>query len=353
MISKLTHTQRLRKILCGETADRPLCSAWGHMMNLHDRNAAEFAEATIKLQDAADFDFIKVMSNPYYLIEDIGPELIAPKRPQDCVSRSSKLPICTPKDWRHLSFPNVNSGSLLREQDAIDRIVSHYQGDVPVIATIFTPIMWLSYLAITSEDMERSERTFGSSTHTVKTYLLENETYLMPALQRLHEINLEYMETLLNIGVTGFFYCTEHANDTWGDVNMFQYFEGRFDLEALQSVNKADTFNILHVCGKSNLRMDYILDYPVHALNWEDSSPYNLSLRQIRELSDKVLIGGLDRMLDLKGSEDIVRQRLLDRLAAAVDAAGSAFILSGGCDWKYEDAQRLPLICETVEKYVK
>lgn len=348
---EITHTERLRRIMRGERPDRVPCSAWGHMMNMHDRNAAEFAAATIALQDAADFDFIKVMSNPYYLIEDTGLALIPPREPQYCISRSSELPIRSANDWEGLRFPRVNAGSLAREREAIVRIADHYQGDVPIIATIFTPIMWVSYLAVTSEDMERSEHSFGNSTHVVKEYLLKNEALLMPAIEHLHEINMEYMDALLAAGATGFFYCTEHANSEWDSYDMFRQFEKRFDTEALQAVNKPELFNILHVCGSSKLRMDYVIDYPVCALNWEDSSPENLSLSQLRSLTDKILIGGLDRLHDLKGDEETIMLRLEQRIAAAAEAAGSAFILSGGCDWKYEDAARLPLIRRAAESY--
>lgn len=342
----MTHTQRLEKMLRGENIDRPLCSAWGHVMNLQDRDAAQFATATIALQDAADFDFIKIMSNPYYLIEDTGLELIAPQHPWDCITRSGVLPVRTPADWDNLRFPRVGTGSLLREQEAITRVVDHYQGDVPVIATIFTPIMWMSYLAITPSELDRSEQLYGNCTAAVQAYLMNNEKQVSPALETLNEINQEYMHALLRAGVSGFFYCTEHANSSWDSEELYAHFARRFDMAALNSVEMNCRFNILHVCGSSELRMDYVADYPVHALNWEDQSPDNPTLAQMRGETDKVLIGGLDRLHDLKGNLTVVRDRLQERLDTALRAAGPRFILSGGCDWKYEDAHRLPLIRE-------
>ena len=65
-------SERLQNMLNGLPTDRPLFSAWGHVMNFCDRNAKDFAKATIDFQNANGFDFIKIMSNPYYLIEDTG-----------------------------------------------------------------------------------------------------------------------------------------------------------------------------------------------------------------------------------------------------------------------------------------
>lgn len=348
----MTHTQRLEKMLRGEATDRPLCAAWGHVMNLADRNAAQFAAATIALQDAADFDFIKVMSNPYYLIEDTGLKLIPPANEACCLTRSEDLPIKTPRDWARLPFPKVGTGSLAREADAISQIVQHYQGDVPVIATIFTPMMWLSYTTLRPSELERCEGQYGSCTHAVRDYLLRHEKEATFALETFSEINREYMHALLDAGVSGFFYCTEHANTAWASEEEFHYFARRFDLAALQDVEKKSRFNILHVCGSRALRADYVLSYPVHALNWEDRSPENPSLGQLRALTDKVLIGGLDRHTALKGEIPCVKEGLKQSLRTALSEAGQRFILSGGCDWKYEDAARLPLIREAAEEYV-
>ena len=55
----ITHTQRVKAALEGKMLDRPAFAAWGPHMNLVDRNAKDFARATIDYQNAHHFDFIR------------------------------------------------------------------------------------------------------------------------------------------------------------------------------------------------------------------------------------------------------------------------------------------------------
>ena len=70
----ITHTQRVKAALEGKMLDRPAFAAWGPHMNLVDRNAKDFARATIDYQNAHHFDFIKVMPNGMYFPEAVGPK---------------------------------------------------------------------------------------------------------------------------------------------------------------------------------------------------------------------------------------------------------------------------------------
>ena len=57
----MTHRERLETLKNGGTLTRPAYAAWGHVMNLSDLNAADFARATIDYQKTHDFDFVKVI----------------------------------------------------------------------------------------------------------------------------------------------------------------------------------------------------------------------------------------------------------------------------------------------------
>lgn len=320
-------------------------------MNFCDRNAKDFAKATIDFQDANDFDFIKIMSNPYYLLEDMGILLNAPERYDQCVTRSNRLLVPSPKDWGTIAFPDVNAGSLAREREAIRRVIGHYQGTVPVLATIFTPAMWIAYSSLRSEDMEQAENQFGSYIPLLERYLTGHERHVRPALDRFAELNQRYMEALLSDGVSGFFYCTEYARDLWTDRTVFEDFEKRYDLRILDSVRKDSLFNILHVCGVGKLRMDWVLDYPVDAFNWDDRQPGNPSLADVRAATEKILVGGLDRFRDLAGaSREEIKTRLLEKIRRATEQAGRNLIVSGGCDWTIGASHRFYIWREVMEE---
>lgn len=348
-----THTQRLQNLLRGKEVDRPLFCAWSHAMNFCDRNAKDFAKAIIDFQNAHDFDFIKVMSNPYYMLEDMGIVLNAPRRYDQCVTRSDKLLVPLPKHWEAMTFPKVNTGSLAREREAICRIIEYYHGTVPVIATIFTPAMWVTYSALQSADMKRAEEQFGSYVPLLERYLTDNEHYVRSALDRFAEVNQQYMEKLLADGVSGFFYCTEYVRDAWTDRSVFEDFEKNYDLCILKAVRKNSLFNILHVCGIGQLSMNWVLDYPVDAFNWDDRQPGNPSLADVRALTDKILVGGLDRFMDLEGTDrKEIKERLLANIRRATAQAGRNLIVSGGCDWPIDATYRFYIWQEIMEDLI-
>ena len=348
----MTHTQRIQRLLQGEALDRPCYAGWGHFMNFADRNAKDFAKATIDLQKMFDFDLIKMMPNPYYMIEDTGLKLRLPENFMQPVARTDVLPINNSKDWARVPLPQLNKGALAREKEAIARVVDHFAGTVPVLATIFTPIMWISYMAIPSKEMERETAEKGCFTPLLERLLLEQEREIAPVLSYFSELNQRYMEELLDIGVSGFFYCTEHARDTWSSKELFEHFEKQYDLAALQAVQKKSLFSILHVCGEGHLRMDWILDYPVAALNWDDQWAENPSLAQVRSQTSRILVGGLDRHTDLLGiHRQEIKERIKGKILQAMKQAGNQLIVSGGCDWSIDSSYRFGIWQEVMEEF--
>ena len=346
----MTSLERISSILSGGTPDRPPFAAWGHVMNFCDRNVEDFARATIEFQNANGFDFVKIMSNPYYMLEDMGIDLRVPLRYDECLRRTDRLLVPRPEDWGQIPFAKVGAGALAREREAICRVVDYFQGSVPVIATIFTPAMWVAYSVLQATDMAHEATGGGGYTGLLSRYLMDNERQVRPALERFAGLNRSYMEDLLSVGVSGFFYCTEHARGSWTR-DAFESFEEQYDLQALEVVHGRGLFNILHVCGEGKLRLDWVLHYPVEALNWEDRSAMNPSLSEIRSLTDKILVGGMDRRRDLLGtSRQEIKSRLVEKVRSAMEQAGSKLIVSGGCDWGIDTTYRFYIWREVMEE---
>lgn len=346
--------QRLQNLLDGKPTDRPLYAAWGHVMNLCDRNARDFAKATIDFQNANGFDFIKIMSNPYYLIEDTG-LVIPPARDYATpVCRSyDNLPVQCAADWKKIRLPHAGEGSLAREKEAISRVVDYYGGTVPVIATIFTPVMWLGYLCLRGDAMDEADASCGSFTPLLENYIRANIDTVEPVLAEISARNAEYMQDLLDAGVSGFFYCSEHINAFWSDQDAFDRFEKQYDMQVLSSVRSRSKCNILHICGQKRLRCDWVLDYPVDAFNWDDRQAGTPSLADMRAMTDKILIGGLDRFTDFRGDDrDAIKAHLQTKIAEALRASGPRTILSGGCDWTLADTYRFYIWKEIMDEMV-
>ena len=78
----------------------------------------------------------------------------------------------------------------------------------------------------------------------------------------------------------------------------------------------------------SRRHRDWMLDLRPHALNWEDSSPFNPSIEQVRAKTDKILMGGVDRNSDFYGSSrDKVKAVLKMKTKEAVRQGGNKLVV--------------------------
>ena len=140
----ITHTQRVKAALEGKMLDRPAFAAWGPHMNLVDRNAKDFARATIDYQNAHHFDFIKVMPNGMYFPEAFGQKLKDADFILDETWQNVQVnAINDPHEWAKLKVPSMKEGVFAREIEAVKRIADYFQGDVPVLPTVFSPFIWM------------------------------------------------------------------------------------------------------------------------------------------------------------------------------------------------------------------
>ena len=189
----ITHTQRLKAVKEGRILDRPAYTAWGPHMSLVDRNVKDFTEATIAYQNSYQFDFIKLMSNGMYFTEDFGQKI----KPAAHIMDDTWLNVTVnavndPHEWARLKAPDVKKGALGREVEACKRICDHFQGEVPVLPTIFSPFIWMG------------EMTGGYfRQETIVSHFIHSEKYCRPALEMITETNEKLMEAFLDAGASG------------------------------------------------------------------------------------------------------------------------------------------------------
>ena len=122
----ITHTQRVKAALEGKMLDRPAFAAWGPHMNLVDRNAKDFARATIDYQNAHHFDFIKVMPNGMYFPEAFGQKLKDADFILDETWQNVQVnAINDPHEWAKLKVPSMKEGVFARsKQSSASRTIS-------------------------------------------------------------------------------------------------------------------------------------------------------------------------------------------------------------------------------------
>ncbi|MFC5602472.1 uroporphyrinogen decarboxylase family protein [Sporosarcina koreensis] len=307
--TSLTATERLQAVLRGEKIDNSLISLWKHFP-LQDRSHSAFVERTIEFQEQLNLDFIKLSYNGLYGVEDWGTAI---EWPTDAfnVAKVVDYPIKSVKDWNTLNTLPLDIGALKRELDYTKEIVAKYQGKVPVIATIFSPltIAWklcgvelLEHLKANSDDLHR---VLAIITNTTTNFAKE----------------------LIKIGVDGFFFASQLADFDKTSWERYESFGKRYDLIILNEINNKTWFNILHIHGLSPM-FNELKDYPVHAINWHDRTS-NISLKDARALTDKILIGGIDENGVLANGTDA---DLSAHFKDALDQVGDNKIIFGpGC----------------------
>ena len=191
----ITHTQRVKAALEGKMLDRPAFAAWGPHMNLVDRNAKDFARATIDYQNAHHFDFIKVMPNGMYFPEAFGQKLKDADFILDETWQNVQVnAINDPHEWAKLKVPSMKEGVFAREIEAVKRIADYFQGDVPVLPTVFSPFIWMG------------EMTGGFFRQdTIVAHFKYSEKYARIGLEIVNETNELLMEEFVKAGADGFF----------------------------------------------------------------------------------------------------------------------------------------------------
>ena len=116
---------------------------------------------------------------------------------------------------------------------------------------------------------------------------------------------------------------------------MYEECAAKYDLRNLNAIKDKTWFNLAHLCHGDRNDTDQFMDYPVQAFNWADTHKEHRTLREMREITDKVLIGGLDHDLGSSGY---------------LKAAGPKFVLSGGCGWNHDALHRFPLVREVIDE---
>ena len=356
----MTKRERFEAAVAGRPVDRPPFAAWGPHMNMQDHHAGDFAKATCDYEENYEFDMIKVMPNGIYHTEDWGQEIAWT---EDCDFPNflcTKTPAFkTLDDWKNAAPRDVTKGAFAREVEAVRMIVDHFKGEVPVLATVASPIQTVTFGSLNLHDFlgininqmyleDRLDRLF----HMCE-YFDAHEAEFRHLMDALTETTINLMQAFLDAGADGFFYAALPLRTTYITPENFERFVKPYDLKILDTV-KDRAFTMLHIHGESDLMIDKVLDYPVTALNWEDTCPDNPSIAEMRAMTDKVLVAGLDRHKDLMGADrDKIKATIRARVEKAIEAGGPKLIISGGCEWPRAATYRFHVWKEVMDEFAK
>ena len=350
----MTHKDRILAAVRGEWLDKPCYTAWGPHYSFEEQNAKDLAEALIGFQKAQDFDLIKHMPSGMYFTEAFGQQIPAATNMDFQAWMSvSKFVVNDPSDWLKITPKKILGNSLAREVECVKRINDHFHGEVPIIATVFSPFIWMG------------EMTGGFFRQDLIVDQFRNhEAECRKGLEVVEETNRMLMEAFVDAGAAGFFYGVQCGMARVMGKEMFDAYEKAPSVRCLEAVKDKTYFTMIHMCNGRRRECDWFVDYPSQALNWADThNPTHRSFAEMREISDKVLVGGLNHHAenvgyserytpnDFTGADrDEIKSRIRGRVESALEQAGNKVVISGGCGWDFNSHHRFGIWHEVMEE---
>lgn len=350
-MNKMTHTQRVKAMMEGRPFDRPPFIAWGPHLNLEDRHVGDFTKAVIAYQNQHDFDILKVMQNGLYNVEDFGQVIEEPENSDDAGFRKTKKSAFTClDDWRNISKKDVNKGAFAREMQSIKILCDYYGDTLPVLPTIFGPTRMLTQLCGYAPGLGiYSTPSFIGE--DFMAYVHKHEEEYFHVMDVLTDQIIDLMNAFLDVGAAGFFYVPGATSFGFCTNEEYKKYIWPYDERALKAIEGRAWFVMLHVCGMTVDHMEEMVKLPAQAINWEDQSPTNPSLADVRAMTDKVLMGGIDRNKDFYGgNRSKVKAVLRDKTLEAIRQAGPKLVVAGGCEFNRETTHRFVVWHEVMDE---
>lgn len=305
----------------------------------------------IAYENQHDFDILKVMQNGLYFAEDFGHVIDPPMNSDDAGFKKTRVPaINSIEDMENITTHPITEGALAREMESIRILSEYYKDQVPVLATVFGPYRMFCHMSGYYGMANSNDQLFGEQ---MVEFIKAHEELYFHVMDVLTQQIIMNMNGFLDRGAAGFFFCPggTYTGDVFSDEEYLKYIRP-FDEKVLAAVYDRSLFTMLHICGMELQHMDYMLTLPAHAINWEDSSPMNPSIEEVRAKIDKVLMGGVDRNADFYGpSRDKVKAVLRMKVKEAMRQAGdSKLVVSVGCESPREITHRFVVWREVMKE---
>jgi uroporphyrinogen decarboxylase len=307
----MTPRARVTAALRGEPVDRVPLAFWLH--NFATENSAKgLADETGRLFEAFRWDFLKPQSRAQCFAEMWG-LTYTPSKEKATPYTVTREPLVSAQDVGGLRPVDPRRGALGEQLEALRMIRARIGPDVPVIWTIFSPMMVLPFLV-------RGGKTAALALLRTDPAAVER------GLGAIAETLAGYARACLAEGADGLFYATNVATRALMSAGECRRFQRPFDLTVLGAVENAP-FNLLHVCGEDIL-FDEFADYPVTAFSWA-LFPGNPSLKDVHRRTGRAVVGGMPAKPQIAS---MTAPALVERAKTSIaEMAGRSLLLGPDC----------------------
>ncbi len=312
----MTKKERIDAALKGEAVDKVPISFWRHFY-LQERDAGLLADALLDFQREFGWDFMKVNPRASYHVEDWGNRYSYtddPHAPPTVVAHA----VHSAEDWEKMGVLDIWKTQALKQQLVLLELIKEglQEENLYFLQTVFSPLSIAHRLAGHSQDR--------------LLQAMQNEPkQLEAALEAITATFEKYAAACLEAGAGGIFYAvTKLASRDVMTEEQYRRFGAPYDARVLAAVQDRPGFNLLHLCG-DNVFFDQLMGYPVDALSWDTTLPGNPGLREGREKSGKMVVGGVSQ-------KDTLANGTPEQVAAEVargieETGGRGYVIAPGC----------------------
>jgi len=310
-VSFATKRERVSAALAGGPVDRVPISFWRHFPDI-DLDPAALAGRLLAFHRRYNLDFIKVMPNGVYCVEDWGCET-AYQGGSGGARTCARHAVRRIEDWTTLRPLDPSAPALARELRCLEVVCAGKGDDAPVLQTIFSPFTVARKVAgpdLTRETMRRDPGRLHAAMEVI--------TATVGA----------YVGACLDAGADGLFFATQAATPEVLTPEEHGRFVEPYDLRVIGAARRRGAIVLLHLHGDRPYLTSLAATYPVQALNWHDrrTSP---SLADALGQVSQALVGGLDeRGSMITGTPEAVRAQVRDAIA---QCGGRRLIVGPGC----------------------
>jgi uroporphyrinogen decarboxylase len=302
--------QRVRAALAGAVVDRPPYAFWTHLPGT-DLDPRALADATAAFARRYDLDFVKSMPNGLYVVEDWGAETDYSDIARGGVARVTRPAVSAADDWPRLARVEVNDGAFGRELTHLARLVPLVGANVPVLATVFSPLTIAGKL---SNGLHRE-------------HVVRDAAKLAAGLETITEATCAFARAAIERGCAGIFLAVQDAAHGVIEEASYRLHGEPYDRRVLAAARDAGAwFNVVHMHGE-RVWFDLLSRYDVAALNWHigETPP---SIAEYRAHGSKPIVGGMQRGHLTRGDHAAIRA---DIETATRQTNGRGLLLAPAC----------------------
>jgi len=273
----MTPRERVLAALRGDDLDRPPVSFWGHVYE-RESSARELVDATLERQGEFGWDWIKLNPRKHYHVEPWGVSYRYSGIPGEKPVLAS-WPVHGPADWAAIGERPYDAGALGEQIEAVG-LLRRAQSDLPLLATVFTPLAVLAEMVETPGEL--------------RAHMRSHPDIVRAALEAVTATYERFVPALIAAGADGLYLATtDWASRDLMSLDEYATWARPGDLRLLAAVRGAP-FNVLHVCKGRNLLFE-LADYPVSAFSWDATDPTNPSLAEGLARLPGAVMGGISQ----------------------------------------------------------